>query len=315
MTTRAQVTDYPETFGGNRADKTTFLEYIVSVPPNHQPGKIEWPDLEIDAARHFAVRNDTILSAEAFSRKASQRHVGVYIHGFNTNYQEALFRGVQLAADAQIDGEPIVFSWPSEGSATAYLADRDASDFSRAALADLLTMLTKGRSVSDPLPVLAHSMGARMTMEALVHLSLAGRSDVLDRTVLVLAAPDIDIDLFRKQMASIGKTKHPITILVSSDDRALKISARLAADRTRLGAVDVNDPAIQQLIVDTGVRIVDVTQIESTDSTHSRYIGLFSGVSSVNVNANPFGGVRHAGAFVFNNVGDVFQVIGGALSE
>ena len=56
----------------------------------------------------------------------------------------------------------------------------------------------------------------------------------------ILAAPDIDIDLFRAQMASVGKMRHPITVLVASDDPALKISSRLAARRMRLGLADAD---------------------------------------------------------------------------
>jgi esterase/lipase superfamily enzyme len=117
------------------------------VPPGHQPGRIEWPDGASDAAKNFTVRRQTALSREAFAAKLPRAGVGLYIHGFNTRYHEALYRAVQLSVDAHMRGAPVLFTWPSAGNAGAYLADRDASDFSRAALADLLGLLTKGRSV------------------------------------------------------------------------------------------------------------------------------------------------------------------------
>ena len=315
VTTRAPEAQSPGVFGATRSSSPSWLEYEVSVPPVHQPGRIEWPDGASNAAKNFTVRSQTTLSREAFAGRLPRAGVGLYIHGFNTRYQEALYRTVQLSVDAQMKGAPVLFTWPSAGNAGAYLADRDASDFSRAALADLLGLLTKGRSVGKPVPVLAHSMGARMTMETLVQLRLAGRGAMLDRIELVLAAPDIDIDLFRAQMASLGPMKHPITVLVSSDDPALKLSSRLSSRRMRLGLADVHDPAIQRLAVETGIRIVDITDITTKDSAHSRYVGLLSGEAGTMADKTLFGGMRQAGAFAFNKVGGVFQGIGGALVE
>ncbi len=315
VTTRAPEAQSPGAFGATRAASPSWLEYEVSVPPGHQPGRIEWPDGASDAAKNFTVRRQTALSREAFAAKLPRAGVGLYIHGFNTRYHEALYRAVQLSVDAHMRGAPVLFTWPSAGNAGAYLADRDASDFSRAALADLLGLLTKGRSSRAPVPVLAHSMGARMTMETLVQLRLAGRGAVLDRIELVLAAPDIDIDLFRAQMASLGPMKHPITVLVSSDDPALKLSSRLSSRRMRLGLADVHDPAIQRLAVETGIRIVDITDIATRDPAHSRYVGLLSGEAGAMADNTLFGGMRQAGAFVFNQVGGVFYGIGGALAD
>lgn len=312
VTTRGAEADAPETYGATRGSSPIWLDYDISVPPGHQVGRIEWPTRETDPAKTFALRSRTAMSRAEFAREISGARVGVYIHGFNTRYQEALFRTAQLSADVHLTGIPILFAWPSEGHAAAYLADRDASDFSRAALADLLGMVTKGRRSTDPVPVLAHSMGARLVMEALVQLRLAGRGDVLDRIDLVLAAPDIDIDLFRAQMATVGKLKHPITVLVSPDDPALKLSSRLAARHLRLGLANVRDPAIQSLALQTGTQIVDVTGLATDDPIHRRYIGMISGEAGVRTE-NLFTGLSQAGAFIFNQVGGVFQGIGNAL--
>ena len=283
MTTRAPEANLPGAFGDSRSIRPSWLEYEVSVPPGHRPGKIEWPDRNGSSAdRNFVMRSRQTLSRDAFAKRLLREGVGLYVHGFNTRFHEALFRTAQLSVDAHIEEKPVLFTWPSAGDPGAYLADRDASDFSRAALADLLRLLTKGRSASDAVPVLAHSMGARLTMETLVQLRLAGRDDVLDRIEVILAAPDIDIDLFRAQMVSLGPMKHPITVLVSSDDLALKLSSRLSARRIRLGLVDVRDPAVQRLAVATGIRIVDITDIPTDDPALLRWSqgGLEAGAAA-----------------------------------
>ena len=55
----------------------------------------------------------------------------IFAHGFNTNFQEALFRLVQMSADARIEGTPVLFSWPSQARVTGYRVDRDSVALSR----------------------------------------------------------------------------------------------------------------------------------------------------------------------------------------
>ena len=56
----------------------------------------------------------------------------------------------------------------------------------------------------------------------------------------MLASPDIDVDVFRRQIAEIeiDDKQPPMTLFVSQDDRALGLSKLLAGDEPRLGAVD-----------------------------------------------------------------------------
>jgi len=75
----------------------------------------------------------------------------------------------QMVADANIDGVPIVFAWPSEGRETGYVADKDAAAFSRDQLAALLTTLARKPGFGR-VDVLGHSMGGWLTMEALRQL-------------------------------------------------------------------------------------------------------------------------------------------------
>lgn len=70
-------------------------------------------------------------------------------------------------------------------------------------------------------------MGGWLVMEALRQLRFEGRNDVLSKLQVVLAAPDIDADVFRKQIEVVGRLNPPLTILVSKDDRALKASSIL----------------------------------------------------------------------------------------
>ncbi|MFP3398752.1 alpha/beta hydrolase, partial [Brevibacterium sp. SIMBA_078] len=75
-----------------------------------------------------------MLSEETFNTDLgriakSGRQIGLFVHGYNHSYQEALFRGAQMAADADIDGIPVVFSWPSQAKVTGYIADKQSATY------------------------------------------------------------------------------------------------------------------------------------------------------------------------------------------
>src|SRR5262249_35623193 len=142
--------------------------------------------------------------APSRAARGKKHKVFVFVHGFNNNFQESLFRITELQADAKIDGIPILFSWPSLGQAAAYEADKDAARYSRGYLKALLTTLSSSPAVSDVLLV-AHSMGGMLTMDALQELRNEGKNQVIAKLGrVVLAAPDIDAQTFRAQVQTIG---------------------------------------------------------------------------------------------------------------
>lgn len=52
-----------------------------------------------------------------------------------------------------------------------------------------------------------------------------------DLLEVVLAAPDIDVDVFRSQLHDIGRMQRPITLLVSNADKALAVSNLVGGER------------------------------------------------------------------------------------
>ena len=119
--------------------------------------------------------------------------------------------------------------------------------------------------------VLAHSMGAWLTMEALRENAIAGKPD-LDGHLgeVMLAAPDIDIDVFRNQMTRLAGHAR-VSVLVSRDDRALDLSSRLAGDRPRVGALDPSKPADAAELARMDVRVYDLSGFASDFIGHGVY--------------------------------------------
>lgn len=101
-------------FSSERAQYPTYLRMVVSVPPGHRPGTIEWPRGTPNAASSFAVIESKVISHEKFvDMAAAGRSALVFVHGYNNNFQESLFRLVQISADADARSTPILFAWPS----------------------------------------------------------------------------------------------------------------------------------------------------------------------------------------------------------
>ena len=326
-TTRARQIPGSNIFTNGRARQINYAEFKVSIPPDHRRGQIEWPNGAPDPATSFAIAQQSLLDEQAFEQKIVHRERDqdrpeaiVFVHGFNTNFQESLFRFAQMMTDANIHGAAILFAWPSEARFTGYVADRDAVLYSRDQLTGLLTMLAQKPGIGK-ITVVAHSMGAWLTVEALRQLRLTGKNAVINRLQVILAAPDIDIDVFRAEMRVIGPMSPPMKVLVSRGDIALAVSRRVAGNRPRLGALNVDDPRVQRAALRAKLQIIDISNLKSTDSfNHDRFVTLaafYPRLAAAEANGTA-PDLRQAGAFVFNTVGATlsspFDMAGRALA-
>ncbi len=142
-------------------------------------------------------------------------------------------------------------------------------------------------------------------MEAVRQLKLEGRTDVVSRLKIILAAPDIDADVFRAQLAVIRKLSPPLTLLVSTDDRALAVSSLVDADHPRVGRLDVSDPKISEAAKRYGVQVIDISSLASTDPLrHRRYASFASLYPQLqSLERRPLATAGGVGAFVFDAAG------------
>lgn len=268
--------------GGNAdelADGVHESLQTVTVPPGHVAGEIERPRWgSADPDSHFTVSAVRPLDGAEFKaevashlsgRVGSNRDVLLYVHGFNTSYDEARFRLAQVVTDGRFGGVPVLFTWPASGSLFQYEAAKESASASRDALSQLLLELGATPDVGK-IHILAHSMGTWLTMEALRQDAIAGKPD-LDGKLgdVMLAAPDIDVSVFRNQIAKLDP--HHISVLVSVNDKALTLSRRLAGDRARVGALDPKNPADKAVLDHLGVGVYDLAGDETTFIGHGTY--------------------------------------------
>ncbi|WP_068031677.1 alpha/beta hydrolase [Rhodoplanes sp. Z2-YC6860] len=316
-TTREREIAGSNVYNNNRSGKSNYAAFKISIPPGHKVGQIEWPSGTPDPAVDFVTAQQEVLDRKTFEQRLSSgrkdRRTAVFVHGFNTNFQEALFRLAQMTADSDLGAQPILFAWPSEATVTGYVADKDAVTSSRDQLAELLSMLARKPGAGEVV-VIGHSMGSWLVMEALRQLGLSGQNAVVGRLSVVLAAPDIDVDVFRSQMKVVGPLSPPMTLLVSRDDKALALSGRIAGERPRVGALDVDDPRVQEAALSAKVQIVDISNVAATDRfNHDRYTNLAALYPRLATSP----GLHRSGVFVLDTVGATlvrpFQLIGNAL--
>lgn len=272
-TTRARDPRPGTYFGGERSPNLDFAAFTISVPPRHVQGEIEWPASEPgDPKTDFVVRDAGYLSREAefvaeVNRRLAQKPKGkrkalVFIHGYNTMFAEGLFRFAQIVHDSRSPAVPIHFSWASHGNLSDYVYDTNSATSARDRLEHVLRLVAA--SDADEINILAHSMGNWATVEAIRNIRIKGDTPAKGKLgTIILAAPDIDVDVFKSQMRRIGKPKKPFLVVVSADDRALAASRFIAGGKARVGD-DANEAELTAL----GAVVVDLTALHGKDATN-----------------------------------------------
>lgn len=258
---------------GARDDgRAHFSLTSIGVPLNHRAGNVERPSFGgADRRRHFTVLSKRNMDEQEFygevashvsGRIGNSRDVLLYVHGFNTGIDESRYRLAQIVADGRFSGVPALFAWNSRGGLFNYESDKEAATVSRDALEKLIVDLSHTPGVGR-IHVLAHSMGAWLTMETLRGVAQSGHPD-LDGKLgeVMLAAPDIDLNVFRQQVARLDP-RH-VSIFVANNDRALSLSSRIAGDRPRLGAMNPTNPEDKAELDRLGVAVHDISSF-STD--------------------------------------------------
>lgn len=276
-TTRGRANNPGEMFSGERAQSPKFAEFAVSIPPEtaRKVGEVAWPrKLPPNPATDFAtLKAEEIdrLAAEKWLnrrvRKSSDGSVLVFIHGFNNHFEDAVFRFAQIVHDSGTRSVPVLVSWPSRGSLLAYGYDRESTNYTRNAVERLFQYLARDPEVRE-VSILAHSMGNWLALESLRQMAI--RNDGLPAKFknVMLASPDVDVDVFRSQIEDMGRQRPRFTLFVSRDDRALAVSSRVWGGVSRLGAINPELSPYKEVLAANGITVIDLTKINADDDLH-----------------------------------------------
>lgn len=276
-TTRDRSEETGEMFSGERARDVRFADITVSIPPGtvRKAGEVAWPrKLPADPATDFATLKAEEIDREAAEkwlnshvRKSPDGSVLVFIHGFNNRFEDAVFRFAQIAHDSGARSVPVLATWPSRGSLLAYGYDRESTNYTRNAVEKLFQYLARDPQVKE-VSILAHSMGNWLALESLRQMAIRNHSLPTKFKNVMLAAPDVDVDVFGSQIADMGKQRPHFTLFVSQDDRALAVSRRVWGNVSRLGAIDPEQSPYKEELAANGITVIDLTKFKAGDRLH-----------------------------------------------
>ena len=243
-----------------RADALSFAQFDISIPPVHAPGQVEFSSSNPNPQTSFTVTESRAVPSLTDLGRTVRSEAGrlgrpidsavVYVHGFNTGMESAVYRHAQIAHDYGLQGPQVTFAWPSIERTAGYVRDKDSILIARDHLEELLVELTRN---NQNVFVFGHSMGTQLVVETLRQLSITGQRKVLDRIGgVILVSPDIDLDLFESQHERIDPLPNPFVVMTSESDYALRFSSLLTAQPERLGSARDRDrlKALNLLVLD-----------------------------------------------------------------
>ncbi len=268
-------------YGGERGElEVGYLD--VSIPALHKYGELEtssrWSiftyGLGEDALKrkYVLLLNVEPMNGENFYTNLSEHiqnspsnDIFMFVHGYNSSFEDAARRTAQLAYDLDFDGTPMLYSWPSQGTTTAYTVDEAAVRVGGRKMARFLTNIVQ-QAGADRIHLIAHSMGNRALIEALDKIAsnqeLRSFAPIFDQ--VVFTAPDVDHDYFVDVLDDIKRISGRVTLYASENDLALQTSAVLhGAPRAGLAG--------ESMITAPGLDTIDMSEVEADSLGHSYF--------------------------------------------
>jgi len=271
-----ESSDTKTRFGSERGD----LKYgitKVSIPRDHKMGELESPsvwklEFREDPEKHVVVLDISILEKssyfDAISQKvnhSSKKAAFIFVHGYNVTFVDAARRTAQMSYDLGFDGAPVFYSWPSYGSTAKYTFDEANIIWAQGNIEGFLKDFAE-KSGAENIYIIAHSMGNRALTRA--YISLINKNPELKSrfTEIILAAPDIDADVFKRDIApAMVLAGSPVTLYASSEDIPLQASKAVHGGHPRAGDSGEN------IIVLPGIESIDSTKVNTGFLGHSYY--------------------------------------------
>ena len=238
----------------------------VSIPRDHRAGELESPSIfrlefSEDPEKHVVILETTLQRADDFYKAFGQKDVIVFIHGYANTFSDAIRRAAQMKYDLAFYGQMVAYTWPSSGDVDGYMADENNVPWTAPHLKSFLESLAKATGTRH-INIIAHSMGNRVLGDAIQRLAAAPANAGRFQQI-ILAAPDIDARVFKRDIAPALKTvaKH-VTLYASSNDQALAASKRVH-EQQRAGET------LPAIVTIPGIDTIDVTGVDTSLLGHS----------------------------------------------
>jgi len=229
----------------------SVAEYGVIAVPLTQMEVREGRYVLTDSAKQAIANGREKLHQEIAERlsKSSRKDVYIFVHGFNNNFNDAVYRLAMAWHMAGRPGVAIAYTWPAgHGGLHGYAYDRESGEFTVSHLRRFLKAVADYPEV-EHIHLIAHSRGTDVAITALREINIEARAKNL-RTVeqyklddLVLAAPDVDAEVFEQRFAieDLHLAAKRTTVYLSKTDFALGLSRWLFGGGNRVGNLRPED--------------------------------------------------------------------------
>lgn len=266
----------PAKFYGGEWGDISYGKVNVTIPASHKIGNLEtpyWMHLEFykKKEKHVTLNSLSTMNEDSFIKDLRQKTSAsqgkealLFIHGYNTSFEDAARRTGQITYDLEFKGPSILYSWPSQGVHSGYTYDSANVDRTVGHLEYFLSKLMEVNELKK-IHIIAHSMGNRALVGALSRIK--GNMPNGEHTSIneiFLAAPDIDTEVFRQLASRFVETAQRTTIYVSKNDEALSVSKKFN------GYPRAGDSSDGITIVDKA-DVVDVSSVDDSLIGHGYY--------------------------------------------
>jgi len=226
-----------------------------------------------------AERQEFAAALDRWLEHTPRKEAFVYVHGFANTFDDAVTRLAESWHYGGRQAVPIAFTWPAgSGGLTGYAYDRESGEFAVLHLKLLLMALAENPRI-ERVHIISHSRGTDVASTALRELHMEVRAatgrgavgmlssrpilrmtpeqiaaapttaEYLKIRTLVLAAPDLNIDVFSQRFMSEGAIRAAERTIVyfSQDDGALAAAQWLFSGGNRVGDLSIDSFTPQQL--------------------------------------------------------------------
>lgn len=249
----------------------------VTIPKTHISGELEAPSLirlefREDQTKHVVLADATQMDSDEFYSHMQEvvadsehQELLVFVHGYNVTFEDAARRTAQIAYDLNFPGVPVFFSWPSQGGLVKYTVDETNVEWCVSDLKQFLLELRENSGATS-INLIAHSMGNRAMTSVLHELGLESNREGVLFNEVVLAAPDIDAEVFRRRIAPvITRTANHVTLYASANDQALLASKQVHGYARAGNSAD-------GVVVVPGIETIDASEVDTSLLGHG-YVG------------------------------------------
>jgi esterase/lipase superfamily enzyme len=219
--------------------------------------------LEVDRTSQSVTQVGLLRESEVAVLQPSE--VLLFIHGYNSTFDQSVLTATKLAHRIKYRGKLFVYSWPSSASMSNYDYDRESILASRSPLKWFVELINQ-RFRPQHISIVAHSMGCQLAAEAVRDLEAIAELRNIAPIELIMASPDIDVDVFAEALPALNRIKVGLTQYVSSHDRALKTSSWKASGQ-RVGLFRNDNPVFFE-----GVDLIDVSNQSRSLLGHDVYL-------------------------------------------